>query len=132
MHLYVCTKYKQNSTRKYACNKHRYVWITSKIKIKILFILDLYSRGGGDEPQTLKFEIHIIWRPKIFFLSFVLCFEIVKRISLCCAARVNTDKRFTRSLKCSTLQEYRVMQTNRNSFCGDVVLDSVNMTFRDE
>ena len=27
---------------------------------------------------------------------------------------------------------YSVMQSDRNSFCVDVVLDSVNMTFRDE
>ena len=26
---------------------------------------------------------------------------------------------------------YRVMQSDRKSFCGDVVLDSVNMTYRD-
>ena len=27
---------------------------------------------------------------------------------------------------------YSVMQSDRNNFCGDVVLDSVNMTYRDE
>ena len=29
------------------------------------------------------------------------------------------------------MTHYSVMQTDRNSFCGDVVLDSFNMSYRD-